>query len=447
MAKERGAFSFQGFDSSTSILRAPVKPKKPPSEGRGHSGISQAMDRGAAFLKRAAAVSKRTPEAMVKISGGAKSKDHLKEHLAYITRNGKLEATNERGEVVMGRGAVKDVAEEWGADAASGKPPHTRNLVLSMPKGTDAEKVLRAAKTFADKTFALERPYMIALHTDKDHPHVHLTVKRRGFDGKNLNPNKADLQQWRDDFAKELRALGVEAESTPRRARGIVEKSKNQAVYHLDSRKGKIREEKPQAWADKLIDHGAANFEHKPNGKPNYYAVLEGRGGKQRTVWGVGLEEALHRAGAINGDKISLKKLGEMDVRLPDGQIVKRNAWDAQVVRQEVKKKGPAEAVQSKHPGSAVQLQKMADAVKEITGKAAPKVRPWELKIKERQAQIRGAWEQTAAALDKQGSADAKALAKQIRGFVADMPPVKTERERLLDTVKKAFEKQHDRGR
>lgn len=345
-SRQKGAFEFQGFDSGTDILRGAVKIKKPPSEKAGHTGISDAANRTSAFMQRAARVARKSPEVMVKVSGGAKGKNHIKEHLAYVTRNGKLEATNERGEVISGREAVKDLAEEWGLTTAK-KGPDTRNLVLSMPKGVDAEKVLRAAKTFADKTFAMERQYLIALHTDKDHPHVHLTLKRRGFDGKNLNPNKADLQQWREDFAYELRQLGVSAEATPRRARGVVVKGQKQAVYHMEQRR----------------EQGA-------------------------------------------------------------GQ------------------------------GSKVQLQKLSEAVRELSGETAPRVRPWELKIKERQAEIRGAWELTAKKLEKTGQPELKKLAGDIRAFVADMPPVQTERDRLnaaarLELAKRAGHTQErgpDRG-
>jgi type IV secretory pathway VirD2 relaxase len=346
-------FTFQGFDSTTELLRGPVKAKKAPSDKRpnsGGGGLGAGADAITNFLKRAAAVSKRTPEAMVRITGAAKGKDHVKEHLAYITRNGKLDATNERGETVSGRQAVKDVAEEWTSAGLAKKGPDTRNVMLSMPKGTDPDKVLRAAKTFADKTFGGERQYMIALHTDKDHPHVHLTLKREGFDGKNLNPRKADLQQWREGFAHELRALGVAAEATPRRARGVVKKPKVQAVYHIEKR---------------------------------------------------------HQAGTKRRD-------------------------------------GTAYAAPD------VQLRKYAEAVKEITGNAAPKVRPWELKIRERQEKVRGAWLHTAAVLDKHPSQDAKRLAKQIRDFVKDMPLLQTERQQIHTQVAKGLGrgigKQPDKG-
>lgn len=346
-------FTFQGFDSTTELLRGPVKAKKGPSDKQSNSGgagMAAGANAVATFIKRAAAIAKRTPEAMVRITGAAKGKDHVKEHLAYITRNGKLDATNERGETISGRLAVKDVAEEWTSAGLAKNGPDTRNVMLSMPKGTDPEKVLRAAKTFADKTFGGERQYMIALHTDKDHPHVHLTLKREGFDGKNLNPRKADLQQWREGFAHELRALGIAAEATPRRARGVVKKPKVQAVYHIEKR---------------------------------------------------------HQAGT--------KRRDGTPYAAPD-----------------------------------VQLKKYADAVKEITGSAAPKVRPWELKIRERQEKVRGAWLHTAAVLDKHPSDDAKQLAKQIRAFVKDMPLLQTERQQIHAQVAKGLGrgvgKQPDKG-
>lgn len=342
MARSTNPFTFDGFDATTQLLRGPVKPKKAPSERRGGSNAS---DRAVTdFLKRAASVSRKAPEAMVRITGGAKGRDHVKEHLAYITRNGKLEATNERGETITGRQAVKDVAGEW-AIGTPQRGPDTRNLMLSMPKGTDPEKVLRAAKTFADKTFTGERQFLLALHVDKDHPHVHLTLKRRGFDGKNLNPRKADLQQWREDFAHELRELGVAAEATPRRARGVVKKPKGIAVFHM---------------------------------------------------------EQAHKDG---------KKTKDGKSRAP-----------------------------------AVQLAKYAEAVREITGQAAPKVRPWELKIAERQHGIRQGWLAVAGTLDKHPAPEAKALAKDIRQFVAEMPPIQTERQGILAQVRQGLEQSRGKG-
>jgi len=48
------------------------------------------------------------------------------------------------------------------------------NIVLSM-RPNRAEKLLSAAKAFAREEFALKSPYAMVLHTDQDHPHVHLS--------------------------------------------------------------------------------------------------------------------------------------------------------------------------------------------------------------------------------------------------------------------------------
>ena len=48
------------------------------------------------------------------------------------------------------------------------------NVILSMPKGTPPEKLLLASRDFAREQFALKHRYALAMHTDQDHPHVHL---------------------------------------------------------------------------------------------------------------------------------------------------------------------------------------------------------------------------------------------------------------------------------
>jgi hypothetical protein len=99
-----------------------------------------------------------------------------------------------------------------------------------MPEGTSPLGVKRAVSDFAAKEFGGEldgHRYVMALHTydtDPDpkpvkHPHVHLVVKAESRLGIRLNPRKADLQRWRDGFAKALNENGIEATSTPRQAR------------------------------------------------------------------------------------------------------------------------------------------------------------------------------------------------------------------------------------
>jgi hypothetical protein len=179
---------------------------------------------------------------MVKITGRTRGLQHLQTHLDYITRNGEVAAIGPEQSVVWGRDSVREVARTWwsqrsvvpGSVAGSRRRNSVEsvNFMLSMPKDTDRDKFDAAALAFADRKF----DYLVADHRDTDHTHVHLTVRARGKNGERLNPRKEDLALWREWMAQELRSRGIEAEATPRRARGVVQKPKNQAIKHLDMR-------------------------------------------------------------------------------------------------------------------------------------------------------------------------------------------------------------------
>lgn len=224
------------------VFHTPVRAKK----GSRAKGILRAT-RIATAMGQIGRVTRRRPEVMVKITGSARGLRRLKEHLAYITRNGKLFGERDSGELIVGATNVRSVAEDWWADCCRGRNARARdtiNLILSMPPGTDAKAVADAASSFARKTFGEDYEYLLAHHNqDSDpkrpeNPHGHLTVKTRGKHGQWLNPRKHDLQAWREAFALELRERGVIAEATPRHARGVVRKGKRQAIRHLDERKG-----------------------------------------------------------------------------------------------------------------------------------------------------------------------------------------------------------------
>ena len=71
---------------------------------------------------------------------------------------------------------------------------------------------------------------------DGGHPHVDLTVRALGSDGMRLNPRKADLEVWRQRFAQALRVRGVEAEASPRRARGVLLRAEPTPIRKLRER-------------------------------------------------------------------------------------------------------------------------------------------------------------------------------------------------------------------
>ncbi|VTU42939.1 relaxase/mobilization nuclease domain-containing protein [Variovorax sp. RA8] len=189
----------------------------------------------------------RTPEVMVKVSGGGRDVGGVEAHLRYIGRHGKLPVETDEGLSVQGRGAAKEITADWQLDLCRShykpKPAEGRkdtraklvhNIVLSMPAGTPAEGVLAAARVFARENFALQHRYAMVLHTDQAHPHVHLVVKcEHEFEpGRRLYIRKATLRQWREQFAALMREQGVAANATPRQVRGQIRKPYRDAIHH-----------------------------------------------------------------------------------------------------------------------------------------------------------------------------------------------------------------------
>ena len=82
--------------------------------------------------------------------------------------------------------------------------------------------------------------------------------------------------------------------------------------------------------AGRLVEHGAAPYEHDPQKSDSYFVTLENDKGEQRTLWGVDLERAMQEAGPEIGEKIGLQHEGSTPVTLPDGTQTHRNTWKVQ---------------------------------------------------------------------------------------------------------------------
>jgi len=224
----------QGFED---VWRPPVRQRivRPRTVLR----PSRASGGGArARLERIAA---RAPEVMVKVTGRTREGAHLRAHLEYISRNGQLELEGADGALIVSRREMSDLADDWAAAALADKPrrkdsPVSHSIILSMPAGTNEIAVRDAARSFAADMFAGRHDYVFTLHTDTPRPHVHLSICSRGHAGERLNPKKADLELWRQTFAQALRDRGVEAEATPRRARGVTRKAERTSLRKIRDR-------------------------------------------------------------------------------------------------------------------------------------------------------------------------------------------------------------------
>lgn len=225
-----------GFED---VWRAPVRPRRRAPETVLRPGLS-AMG-GADVRARLTRLARRAPEVMVKVSGRTRDPGHLRAHLDYIARHGELALEDRDGAQLESREEVRELAEDWGAMALADRRRRSTtsmslSLVLSMPAGTPPLAVRDAARAFGAEVFADRFDYAFVLHTDAPHPHVHMVVCSRGDRGEGLAPKKADLEAWRQAFAQALRDRGVEAEATPRRARGITRKAERLPLRKIRER-------------------------------------------------------------------------------------------------------------------------------------------------------------------------------------------------------------------
>jgi hypothetical protein len=204
----------------------------------------------------------RTPEVMVKVlSGGGQDLGTVRRHLDYLDRAGELELETDDGERLQGKGTERALLEDWDLDldsdrrqadlsAANGRQPPklVHKLMFSMPPGTPPDKLQAAVRNLAREEFALKHRYVMVLHTDEPHPHVHMVVKAVSEQGVRLNIRKTTLREWRREFSRHLREQGVAANATERVVRGETRTSKRDGIYRAMRRgdsshmRGRVRE-------------------------------------------------------------------------------------------------------------------------------------------------------------------------------------------------------------
>jgi len=218
------------------------------SYGRGTPGRGRPLSMGQ--IKLISRTVGRTPEVMVKVvNNGSSSSGAVRGHVGYIGRKGKVDLEIDNGEILHGKHVQVGLLEDWNLDLIEQrgklnltpnkpkKPPRlVYKLIFSMPAGTPPDKVQAAVRNFAREEFALKHRYVMALHTDEPHPHVHLILKATSDEGQRLYMRKATLREWREGFAHHLRALGVAANATPRHVRGETRPRKPDGIYRTMSR-------------------------------------------------------------------------------------------------------------------------------------------------------------------------------------------------------------------
>lgn len=193
-------------------------------------------------------------QAVVKMvrTGGARNAAGLKAQMDYLGREGDVKM--HRSERFMG---IEIDAEEMNNMVAGwnmptdgrGKADRTSHFIVSFPRETGVAAAERAGRAWAEEMFGSGNyggdtfDYYTAFHTDRDHPHTHVIVHRRGLDNgtwlKVSRRSDFNYQTMRDVAAQMGNAEGIVLEATPRLARGAWNRPIPDAEYRRAQAEGR----------------------------------------------------------------------------------------------------------------------------------------------------------------------------------------------------------------
>jgi hypothetical protein len=128
------------------------------------------------------------------------------------------------GEVLRSREARERLLAQW-ADGFSSRRDgrDVMHLMISFPEAVAPILAGDLARAALPQMFP-GRGFAFAVHADTGHAHVHVLVRMRGPDGRQLRADRAMLAGWREIVADHARSRDVALEASPRWARGLGEK-------------------------------------------------------------------------------------------------------------------------------------------------------------------------------------------------------------------------------
>lgn len=249
-------------------------------------------------------ISSDSNHVLIKITGGAISTTTMKNHFSYISRNNKLDITDDNDMVVPLSSVINDVADEMEHDIARQGAKKTYQMVFSTP-GKNETEVLRKVVSETMKEQFPGASYYIAIHQDTKNTHAHVVLLRRTKDkGKRLEINKRNLNALKRKYSVKLNENGIKSyflSETDKQRAGL--RSKN--TKRVDKRQGNDEYT--------VIDFGHAKYKFNDTGKDSFYLMLRTRNGAIKEHWSLGLRDEIHIKDIKPGDRIKLQKTNKTE--------------------------------------------------------------------------------------------------------------------------------------
>ncbi|MFC3873679.1 LPD7 domain-containing protein [Neisseria musculi] len=150
---------------------------------------------------------------------------------------------------------------------------------------------------------------------------MYVAAESRGIRTSGYRPTPEDLALL--ERLRQERSLNA-IEPQPGRAPAVAEAEKVPPAPYPGDKRPRPSETRQGAAAktaaaaeagERIVNAGNAPYQHNPKNQPSPYIVLE-KDGRERTVWGVDLPDAMARSGAEIGDRIRLHSLGKQPVEI-----------------------------------------------------------------------------------------------------------------------------------
>lgn len=237
------------------------------SRGRAGGGrIKGTSLRAQRHMARAAAGNRA---AVVKLiaRGGCRTTQQLHGQLGYLL--GKADAVLDSRGLYERDGPLSSedalaAAERWSQDwQGKTRTGHTSHMVMSFPCGTDAATVRAISERFCERFFDGRYDYIAAVHTDRAHPHTHIVVNRRGFEGDLFTLRVGtdySYASFKDAMVEIGAEHGVAMEASHRLERGITERAPTVAEYRAGQTEGIPRDGDDLAWAVQQVAKHSATY-------------------------------------------------------------------------------------------------------------------------------------------------------------------------------------------
>lgn len=173
----------------------------------------------------------------------------------------------------------------------------------------------------------------MAYHCDTKNDHIHVVMNVNKYNGERLQISGRDFKEMRQRFASNLIEYGYDVKAT------IKHKYPNHEWQELTELKN-INEYE-------VVEYGSSAYQlNKQNSKNNYLIYRTIKSGKEVTIWGKEILDEIKRNDVKAGDRIRLKKIGEIEIKVPvyskDGSSIiswksaKKNQWQIENLSRQV---------------------------------------------------------------------------------------------------------------